>query len=116
MAVLKPAALLALTLIAVALLHACCPFTAQSRPAKRPKATAVHCTDKCQPCVELIAELRKQGVELKFEAAGDKAQPVPWFPAVDYSDGVVDWGQRVFEGKCDYADPLPIVKHKQEED
>ncbi len=101
--------------IMVLMMHACCPEMAHSRPAKRAKATAVHCTDNCQPCVALIAELKRQGVKLEFEAAKDSTQPVPWFPAVEYSDGVVDWGQRVFGEAVDYADPLPVVKHKQEE-
>lgn len=100
---------------ALALLLWLCPANAHSRPAKRVKATAVHCTDNCEPCKALIAELTRQGVALSYEVSGNHTQPVPWFPAVDYSDGVVDWGQRIFGQACDYAQPLPVVKHKQEE-
>jgi hypothetical protein len=111
----KAFAAFAVVTASLLLMHACCPEMAHSRPAKRAKATAVHCTDNCQPCVALIAELKRQGVKLEFETATGSTQPVPWFPAVEYSDGVVDWGQRVFGEAVDYEVPLPVVKHKQEE-
>lgn len=111
---LKAIAALAAGVFIVFVLHSCCPMAAQGRPAPKPIARIVRCQDRCPPCVDLVKELKRQGVTLRFEDAPSKVEPVPWFPAVEYSDGTVDWGTRVYEGKCAYPDVLPVIKHKQE--
>lgn len=115
METLKPiTAFVAWTFLVALCLQSCCN-PAEARPAPKPKAICVRCQDKCEPCVDLVKELKRQGVTLRFETAPDNTKPASWYPAVEYSDGVVDWGIRVYDGKCTYPDVLPVIKHKQEE-
>lgn len=90
-------------------LDATCSLSATQQKAA-PKLERVDSADFCTACPELIAELKSNNVETVEMATSVQ---VNYYPMCRYSDGSVDYGQKVYAKKCNFARPVVIVKYKE---
>lgn len=89
------------------------PVPAAESKAKKPKLpllVTVYKTANCPWCDRLDAELKSNKVQIVGACQITKEQPVPWFPACIYSDGVTDGGERVYSKTCYFRNPVREIQ------